>query len=405
MHEHYDEIGAARRIETPHENLNENENLSLTTPARAPPRPPAPAHWPDATLATAAGDYLTRRRADLLSDSTIQADREMLWSVIEFVACDTPLRELMPDTAQQYLQWLRVTPSAPRKPRSLPKQITPASVSAFLTWPPKRTQTAKHRNEQTIGRYWRHAKPFFRGLGLAIELTRRQRPRMALPPNPVPTRKEVVRWWQEYLGGAAGTATAAERHRVVLTQGFVLLTGMRVGEALAARLEDLEGYWLLVRESKTHTPRILFVNGQALAIAATLRDRYTDRLLFPKTETVPLVGWCESKSWWHSLVQSCGPAPHAPEKPHQALRQVLSGYLHAKDGKDKVAEAAQLGHGVSVGVVFKHYLDVLKRLPKLLQRVRLPLVDGLPWPAPIEAAGGRPIRLIREFRRLVNRGE
>ena len=66
-----------------------------------------------------------------------------------------------------------------------------------------------------------------------------------------------------------------------------------------------------------------------------------------------------------------------------------------------MAESAQLGHGS--GVVYENYLDVLRTLPKLLERYKLPAIeaDDFQWPDPIVVRLRRPDRLYEEFRRLV----
>jgi hypothetical protein len=54
-------------------------------------------------------------------------------------------------------------------------------------------------------------------------------------------------------------------------------------------------------------------------------------------------------------------------------------------------------------VVLRHYLDVLRRLPRILERFGLPEVPGFSWPEPIEASRAIPARLYEEFRRIVGR--
>ena len=110
-----------------------------------------------------------------------------------------------------------------------------------------------------------------------------------------------------------------------------------------------------------------------------------------------LAGWPYSKSHWHELVRECTPNEHRDpsEKRHQSLRRLTSTWLYKRD---PVAESAQLGHGG--GVVYKHYLDVLRRLPRLLEKYRLPAVEGFDWPPPVEAELRRPERLYAEFRRI-----
>jgi integrase len=341
-----------------------------------------------------------------LGDRSLSDYRNTLWSIIEFFACDPPIRELGDEAPRKYLAWLRETPVAPRRPRSLPREITPGTVSGFLGWPPKRAAARGPRGEQTVGRYWRTAKGFFQFLGMPTALALDERPNLALPPPLVPGKRDVARWWQEYLeegrdtraiaAGAYPRGSAAER--VVLMQALVLLTGMRLGECLAARSSDVEGHWLLLRTSKTGKPRILYLSARALGIAQALRTRYRPGLLFADVDE-EFCGWSECESQWHGFVRGCRPShSSAPAKPHQALRQVISDWMEPKDRR---AESAQLGHGG--GVVFRHYLGILKRIPKLLEKFRLPELEGFTWPEKIEASRALPPRLWEEFRRIVGR--
>ena len=227
---------------------------------------------------------------------------------------------------------------------------------------------------------------------------------MALPPPLVPTRATVRGWWRDCLSGPAVAGSAADRRRVVLTQALVLATGMRIEECLAAEIANVEGHWLLLPETKTHVPRILYLSGQALAIVAALHPPAQQQTLFDAGDDQAaglLAGWCQSLSSWHALVRACstaGPGPYP--KRHQCLRKVLSTWLYKLD---PVAESAQLGHGG--GVVYTHYLAVLRSLPRLLERYRMPDlgVDGFAWPEPVESKVRRPDRLYAEFRRLVSR--
>jgi integrase len=342
---------------------------------------------------------------------TLQNDQTSIWYAIEFARADLPIGELPADFARRWIEWLRDTPQAPRRPRSMPKVITPQTVHGFLTWPPKRRVTEKPRLEQTIGRFWRHGRPFFEFLGLDTRLPKKKRrpglkaprdhaPRLVLPPPLVPKKREIVGWWTAYLAGG-GPATIRQRRRVVLMQGLLLLTGMRLGECLAGLQPLQEGQWLLLHKTKTHRPRIIYVSAQALGIVKALRD-YNPRTLFAMREDERFAGWRQTESSWQRMVRRCRQpraADAEPEKHHQGLRKALSTWLRARDPD---AEAAQLGHGR--GVVLEYYADVLRRLPRLLERLRLPAVPGIEWPAPIAAERAFPRRLWNVFRRLVEEG-
>ena len=387
------------------------------------PDPPPP-QKPLLRLSEAAEQFMRTLTPRDLDESTLAEYRTALWYLIEFVACDAPTRELPADTLGKYMDWLRSTPIAPRMSKTRPKSFSAAAVSTFLTWPPRRKQTNQFRAEQTVSKYLRHIASFFDFLGLPTELPKRgvgRRPNTALPPAIVPMTSATCAWWRDTLTATAmppvakrtTLPSASERRRVVLTQALVLLTGMRIDELLSARAADLEGRWLLLRKTKTRKPRILYISGQALGIINALAgDR--QRMLFAAEDggsSKHLTGWRHRLSAWHSLVRDCqSPEKYRPkEKRHQKLRRRLSTWICRQRIKGahfpaQVVESAQLGHGK--GVVFDFYLDVLRDIPRYLERYRLPDVgvDGFTWPDPIVVKLLRPDRLYEEFRAIVARG-
>ncbi len=355
---------------------------------------------------------------------TLQEYQTALWYVIEFAGRDAAVGELPADFARQWVQWLRMTPAAPRRAWTRPRTITAETVSAFFAWPPPRGQpSATPRREQTIGRFWRMGRPFLAGLGLEVALPKRPRggrglggrdyaPRLTLPPPLVPTRSQIAAWWQAMLDPGQGTARASLRRRAVLMQAWVLLTGMRIGEALAARQDLVEEHWLLLHPEavKTGRPRLVYLTRQALAIGEALNRWSGDgqALMFGLGRSQRCAGWSQSRSWWQKQVRRCLPAADGgtrgrgdaeTEKRHQGLRKACSTWLGLRD---PVCEAAQLGHGGG-DVVSAHYTDVLRRLPRRMDRrpMRLPELAGFAWPAPIDAAQQVPARLYEEFRRMV----
>jgi hypothetical protein len=308
----------------------------------------------------------------------------------------------------------------PRKPWSRPKQITPETVARELAHPAERREgEGIVRREQTVGRYWRHGRTFLASLGLSVKLPKKRgrrgtsrdyAPRMTLPPPLVPRRAEVVGWWRQTLDPHSGQLKTRQalRRRVVLMQGLDLLTGCRIGELLQAETQYLEGHWLLLHPEavKTRWPRMLYLTCQALAIAQELR-RWTPtgqkEMFDVRGQGQRFAGWTQSVSWWHKQVKRCLPQPNLPkgeaDKRHQGLRRICSTWLHRRD---PIAEAAQLGHGRG-DVVSAHYLDVLRRLPRCMDRkpMRLPELEGFTWPTPIEAEQHVPKRLYAEFKRMV----
>lgn len=367
-------------------------------------------------LSSVAAEFIATIEERELDPATLAEYRTALWYLFEFVGCDAPCCELVAETPARFLDWLRKTPIAPRMSKTRPKGFTAAGVSAFFRWPPRKKATNKFRCEQTVGKYWRHIQPFFEYLGMPTELKKRgagHRPNLDLPPALVPMRQTVIEWWQDTLTAVNMPAstkrrrlpTASQRRHVVLVQGLVYLTGMRIEEALAALRSDLDGHWLLIRETKTHRPRIIYLTAEALGIVEALHAGGRQTTLFDLGTDAGsrkyLCGWGQTESTWHTLVRDCqSPDKHDPaEKRHQSLRRKLSTWMHRRDA---VSEAAQLGHGS--GVVFRNYLDYLRPLPKLLEKYRLPDLgmEGFTWPPAVHAKVRRPDRLYAEIRRLVN---
>ena len=328
--------------------------------------PPAPFVGGRRRLAPAGGAG-GRQPARTLADK-----RTALWYVFEFLQANVSIGDMPADFSRRWVEWLRSTPQAPRKPWSMPRALTPESVRRFLLYPPARRSSDRPRSEQRIGHYWHSVRGFLAGLGLDTRLPRKQHrarlgrrdysPRMALPPPLVASRREVLGWWAATLDPAHGVATRSERRRVVWMQALLLLTGMRLGECLAALHGHQEGRYLLLdpRSVKTDRPRILYVSRQALGLAKALRD-YNPRLLWPRDDE-RFAGWYCSANCWHGLVGDCrprGPRPDSSadpltqsggpartqEKRNQAMRQVLSTWLRAGRGRRGGAARARPRRG------------------------------------------------------------
>ena len=384
---------------------------------------------PEMRLSEAIGRFLLAREQKPVRLSTLALDRQSAWSLVEFLGADPTIGELrasaiaddtgrleasaelpsaaaslqeasaeLPSTAERWLKWLRETPWIQRKRGSYPTQFTPATVSAFLTWKPASRSSGKFRNERTIGRFWRQARPLLDWLGLDVVLAKASKPRTKKAKRLVPTRGNIGTRWDDVIAGTSGTACAADRRRVVLLQGLVLCTGMRIEECLVASREWLEGHWLLITDSKTHQPRVIYVTGQGLAIIEALRGNIQQGMPWAADRFQRVSAWPWSKGRWHRLVGKCG----LHGKSHQILRQRLTTWLRAaifRRGLDPAIECAQLGHGG--GVIIENYLDYLRPLPRLLGHFELPEVRGFQWPEAIQAGRHVPDRLLDEQDRLM----
>ena len=169
------------------------------------------------------------------------------------------------------------------------------------------------------------------------------------------------------------------------------MTGMRLGEFLAARAEDLEGHWLLLRITKTGRARVVYVNGRALGIAAELRvdRRERQEVLFAEMGRPArkefFGGWTESQSSYAQMAhERLLSIAGVPEKPQQTMRKACSTWMLDPARHDLEAESAQLGHGGNLQML--HYVGAMQRLPRLLEPFgqELPAIGSHEWPAPLQ---------------------
>jgi hypothetical protein len=343
--------------------------------------------------------YLARRQADGHPKRTLDGDRVEAWSILRFLGRDLTLeaiRKLHPNLLAEWIDWLRQTEATKARPRSLPRDFSPASLARVLAAPP--LSMGRPRRESTIMRHLQHGRQLIAWLGQSQKLDRKRMPRPRKLPPMVPDFDEIAEYWRGVLRGRQGDATSAERRRVVLSQAAMLLSGMRKEEALFCERGCLEGQWLLLRPDwvKTGVPRLVCLNGQALGIAAALQGQLTFGFAAGKRHRV--LGWPWSLSHWDHTVAACGLQPFA--KPQQTMRQRCSSWLRKRDPD---AESLQLGHGGG-GVVSTFYLDTLQELPAIMAGLRLPdlAVEGFQWPAAIEASPRVPRRLYEELDALLN---
>ncbi|MGA2035906.1 MAG: hypothetical protein ABSG68_26965 [Thermoguttaceae bacterium] len=338
------------------------------------------------------------------SPRTISDYRSALWLLFEHLGADPAIEALPKNLPTRFTAWLRSTAAAPWQPGTLPGGFAPAEVARFLETPstPQTRRKGGKREPHTIGHQLRGCMPVFKLLGLDCEIPQKIAPNLALPPAAVPDRHQIGQWWTTVLWSSRSTVAAGLRRRVVLAQAIVVLVGLRLGELLRARAGDVEGNWLLVRQSKTNRPRIVYLCPAALGLvralhepAADERDLLAGRRLFAER----LIGWPFSRSAWLDLVRESG---LREKRPHQAMRQYCCTRLF---NINPTAEATQLGHGI--GVVPKYYLDVLRLLPDIMRDWHWPAITmrakgrRFAWPERIAAGDEHPRRLYREFRRIV----
>ena len=140
----------------------------------------------------------------------------------------------------------------------------------------------------------------------------------------------------------------------------------------------MEGHWSLVC-GKTGM-RINYLNSQALGIVQALRGQLA--WSWAAESHTRISGWPWSLNTWHSHVRECG--VDDGDKPQQDLRKRFATWVRAKDPE---VEMLLAGHGG--GVIFDHYLDVLERVPGVMEQFELPQLDGFTWPAPGATCTGR----------------
>ena len=160
---------------------------------REAPAVPRPAALPATSrpllrLSEAAAEWLTRETARGLAQRTLDDIRLVLWSVIEFAGCDPPQRELQEDFPAAYLHWLRVTPVAPRKAKTLPRAFArqwPRSFSNIRRGGPGPPVVDRSKESVITGRI---PVPFFSFIGLPAPILsqRRAEPGHSSAPGPDP---------------------------------------------------------------------------------------------------------------------------------------------------------------------------------------------------------------------------
>ena len=314
----------------------------------------------------------------------------MAWSLLRFVGADLSLlalQKLHPNLAAEWIAWLRATEPTQAIPWSLPKGFTQQGVAEFLRdcqlHPPRPMAGKTRRRNATVNRCWRDGgSQLLKWLGQPAKLTRQELPKRGCPTPFVPTIDDLVGDWQGILTARTGAATPSQRRRVVLTQAFLLLTGLRKGEALLVEQDGLAGHFLFVPAAitKPRIPKLICVNAQALGIAAALRGQLTFGFAHGKRHR--LLGWPYTPGHFEKLVAACGAAPWKHRQ--QVLRQRCSTWVRARDPD---AEQVQLGHGGG-DVITRCYLDKLRELPALMNQFSLPPLDvpGWAWPAAIAAS-------------------
>jgi hypothetical protein len=341
-----------------------------TTTSESGPRlvqPPGP----DAALSEGIARLMLRLEQEGSAELTLAHYRQTAWSLFEFLGRDPSIGELDRETAARWLDWLRATFVYRRARGAYPKWFTPSAVSAFLaSMPAKRTQE-KLRSAGTVAQYRTQGCKILRWLGVPVEIERRKKRKFPRLPPIVPKFDAIAARWQATLQSPA--VTPAHRRQVVLTQALILLWGVRLKEGLTASLDDVEGHWVLCT-GKTGM-RIGYLNSQALGIVQALRGQAA--WSFAPSRHNRVSGWPWGLGKWHQYVSACG--IDDGDKPQQDLRKRFSTWTEAKDPQ---VERLLAGHGTN-DVIIKHYLDIMERVPAVMEDFALPTLEGWNWPPPV----------------------
>ena len=322
---------------------------------------------PTAHLSEGVRCFLLRQEQEGLATLSLAEYRGAAWSLFEFLQRDPPWGELGPDTAPRWMDWLRTTPIYRRKCGAYPRYFSPAAVAEFLATPQPKLVSPnlpedRARGAKTVAKYRRQGCRILSWLGMRVEIERRKRKQHRRLPPIVPRFDTIAERWQAIL---ASSASEEKRRRIVLTQALILLWGTRLTEGLTACLDDVEGHWALV-EGKTGM-RLSYLNSQALGIVAALRGQSTLAWAEPKHRRIS--GWPYSSNKWHADLRKVG--IDDGEKPQQDLRKRFASWVQRRD-----PEVEQLLAGHGGGVIFDHYLAIVERVPRVMERFKLPALEG-----------------------------
>ena len=357
-----EEIGAART------SAGDGAQFSASPTPRL-VQPPAP----ESPLSEGVARFLLRQEQEGAATLTLANFRGTAWSLLEFLQCDPPLREMSGETAVRWIDWLRTTPVYRRKRGAYPRQFTRQSVSAFFAWtPPKRTKQAM-RKAGTVAKYRREGCRMLRWLGVKVEIERRKKKVFRRLPPIVPKVDTIAERWRAVLASPAVSRSHARQ--VVLTQALILLWGVRLKEGLTTCLDNVEEHWVLCT-GKTGM-RLGYFNAQALGIVRALRGQTVWEWAAARHGRVSNWPWGCNK--WHHFVRQVG--IDNGDKPQQDLRKRFATIVKAKDPE---VEMLLAGHGG--GVIFDHYLDTLERVPGVMEDFpALPDLglDDWTWPEPV----------------------
>lgn len=220
--------------------------------------------------------------------------------------------------------------------------------------PDSRSDRTKPISDTTIANYLRNIKVFFNFLKTEREI--KENPAEVIA-NIKPTRKQKKLLSPQEIKVLfnAFDTTTFHGYRNWVTVRLILDTGVRIGECLDIKVEDLDfkARSILITNPKNKKQRYVFFSDKLsidLRRWMQYRDRYSDsEYLFPTTR-----GNKQDVSTFEKILKKVGDSVNVQVTPHQLRNNFAKYYL--LNGGDFITLARILGHS-SVEVTQRAYLD------------------------------------------------
>ncbi|MGE9877302.1 tyrosine-type recombinase/integrase [Bacillus velezensis] len=288
--------------------------------------------------------------------------------------CDS--KSLSRKTKKSYEQTLRLFSIYLRKEHTItdPREVKPVHIRSYIKYlklrgkytvvintgsthlnnPEGRSDHSKQISDTTVGNYIRNIKVFFNFLKSEHEIGTSPASTIA---NIKPDRKKKKLLSLTQIKQLLNSFDTTKFHgyRNWVTVRTLLDTGMRIGECLGLRPDDLDfrARAILITNPKNRKERYAFISDKLskdLRRWLQYRDRYSDsEYLFPTTR-----GNKQDVTTFEKVLKKAGEEVNIEVTPHQLRNNFAKYYL--LNGGDYVTLSRILGHS-SVEVTQKAYLD------------------------------------------------